>query len=285
MSPRTLPSSLLVLVLALSMTAKSSGDDTQSGAGRETCSDRIRVVEDFSDDRLDPCTWVAMRENWGGKADGVDYNGGVVPENISVSKGKAHLRALGNFYSGAVRGFGSDGQARPHGRRTGAAIVSRQRFLGGRFEARVRIASMPGVCSAMWTFFYDAEPGKPVRNHEIDIEFPGREHIDAAPSFQHVAMTTWTGLQRGQFTTAFRPLRSADEEFHTLRFDWYPPSSISIGRVDFYIDDEMLYSTDENVPSEPAPLWLGVWFPQQWAGTPDFEEAEMVLDWVRIGPL
>ena len=37
-----------------------------------------------------------------------------------------------------------------------------------------------------------------------------------------------------------------------------------------------------NVPSKPAPLWLGAWFPQWWAGEPEFAEGVMEVDWVRI---
>jgi glycosyl hydrolase family 16 len=241
--------------------------------------------EDFSTPVLDACRWAAVEENWGGRLGDEDYNGGVVPANVRVRDGYAELHALGNRYAGTVRGVASDGSLRLHGRRTGAAIVTRQRFLGGRFEARIAIAKELGVCSAMWTFFYEKNADKPARNHEIDIEFPGREDIDAPPSLGHVAFTTWTGLEPGESTTALRALPHPELEFHTFRFDWLPPTASSAGRLDYYVDDELLYSTRENVPSEPAPLWLGVWFPQTWAGTPDFGEAVMRVDWVKVSSL
>ena len=101
----------------------------------------------------------------------------------------------------------------------------------------------------------------------------------------HVAFTTWTGLEDGQSTTAFRSVPAPELDFHTLRFDWLPPMAGSTGRVDFYIDGHLLYTASENVPTEPAPLWLGVWFPQVWAGDPNFTIADMLVDWVRITPL
>jgi beta-glucanase (GH16 family) len=275
----TLQAATLILSVAL------ASDKPVGGSAPEACVDRPILEEDFSNGQLDACSWILVRENWGGKVEDEDYNGGVVPENVSVGDGMVHLRAHGNRYVGDIRGIASDGHARPDGRRTGAAIMTRQRFLGGRFEARVRMITKLGVCSAMWTFFYDNEPGKPVRNHEIDIEFPGREHIDAPPSFQHVALTTWTGLEPGQSRTEFRPLGGDEEQFHTLRFDWQPTTAASSGYVDFYIDGALVYSAHTNIPSEPAPLWLGVWFPKDWAGTPDFGDAEMLVDWVRISPL
>jgi hypothetical protein len=241
--------------------------------------------DDFSTPGLDRCRWSPLEENWGGKRGDEDYNGGVTPANVIVKEGQAHLYALGNFYTGPVRGIGSDGYPRPDGRRAGAVIATRKLFLGGRFEARVAIAAEFGVCSAMWTYFHENLPGEPVRNHEIDIEFPGREHLDAPPSFRHAAFTTWTGLKPGQFTTGFRALPAGDGPFRVLRFDWYPPTSGAGGRIDFYVDGELLYTVTRNVPSEPAPLFLGVWFPQVWAGEPDFDETNMRVDWVRISPL
>jgi beta-glucanase (GH16 family) len=259
-----------------------------AGAIAEDCAttdDDHVFYDDFSMPELDRCRWSAVEENWGGKSGDEDYNGGVTPANVEIVEGEARLSALGNFYTGPVRGTGSDGRPRPNGRRAGAAIMTRQRFLGGRFEARVAIAARFGVCSAMWTYFHESLPGLPERNHEIDIEFPGREHINAPPSFRHVAFTTWTGLVNGQSTTAFRALSGDDADFRILRFDWYPPINGSGGRVDFYMDDQLLYTALENVPSEPAPLWLGVWFPQVWAGQPDFVKAVMRVDWVRIAPV
>jgi beta-glucanase (GH16 family) len=236
--------------------------------------------DDFNAPQVDPCKWKALNEAW----TPADDNGGVIRENVTIRDGLVRLRAFGNLYSGSIRGVSTDGGVRPDGRRTGAAISTNRRFYGGRFEARVRIAGELGVCSAMWTYFHAAEPDEPVLNHEIDIEFPGRENIDAPPSLKHVALTTWTGLQIGQSTTAFRPLKRNVSEFLVLRFDWQPPADGQSGRVDFYIDGERIYTARTNIPSKPAPLLLGVWFPKEWAGNPEFDETDMLIDWVRVSP-
>ena len=282
---REQPWLLIVATGLLLLAGKQPGGASPGSAARLSCVDQPIFEANFSTGDLDRCMWIALRENWGGKLDAEDYNGGVVPENVSVGGGVVHLRALGNNYGGDVRGIGSDKRARPHGRRTGAAISTRQHFLGGRFEARVRIIPKLGVCSAMWTFFLDDQHGKPVRNHEIDIEFPGREHINAPPSLQYVALTTWTGLLPGESSTAFRALSASWEEFQILRFDWQPPTILSMGYVRFYINETLVHQTLDNIPSEPAPLLLGVWFPKSWAGDPDFDQEEMLVDWVRIAPL
>jgi beta-glucanase (GH16 family) len=192
-------------------------------------------------EHLDRCVWIVLRENWGGKSNGDDYNGGVVPENVSLKSGVLHLRALGDRYFGQVRGVGSDKKPRASGRRTGAVISTRKKFLGGTFEARVKIVEQHGVCSAMWTFFLAEEEGKPVRNHEIDIEFPGREKADAPPSFRHVSFTTWTGLNPGESSTAYQALDANVREFLILRFDWQPPTASTLGYVRFYVNGTPLY--------------------------------------------
>jgi beta-glucanase (GH16 family) len=254
---------------------------------RPTCIDQLTLEDHFAGDRLDPCVWVMLRENWGGKshANDDDYNGGVVPENVSVNSGALHLRALGNLYGGQIRGIGSDGKLRSHGQRAGGVISSRQRFLGGTFEARAKIVRRQGVCSAMWTFFLDGQQDKPVRNHEIDIEFPAHASPDAPPSFEHVAFTTWTGLDVGESSSSVHPLNADPGDFLVLRFDWQPPTPSTTGAVRFYVNGTLRHETREHVPSEPAPFLIGVWFPRGWAGEPNFAADEMLVDWVRISPL
>jgi hypothetical protein len=270
-----------LLLLAQGDGAPSAHDEKTTG-----CIDRELVEEHFTTKDLDHCVWIVLRENWGGKSNGDDYNGGVVPENVSLKGGMLHLRALGNRYFGHVRGVASSKKPRSHGRRTGAVISTRKKFLGGTFEARVKIVGQQGVCSAMWTFFLAEEEGKPVRNHEIDIEFPGRERTDAPPSFRFVSFTTWTGLNPGESSTAYRALdANVVGEFLILRFDWQPPASSTPGYVKFYVNGTPLFETSQHVPSEPAPFLIGVWFPRRWAGEPDFNTAEMLVDWIRIRPL
>jgi len=55
----------------------------------------------------------------------------------------------------------------------------------------------------------------------------------------------------------------------------------------------------DNIPSQASRFWLGIWFPAAgykeqiegvyvdrvgWAGDPDFSEATLEIDWVRITP-
>ena len=43
-------------------------------------------------------------------------------------------------------------------------------------------------------------------------------------------------------------------------------------------------TTRTTVPTRAGHFWVGAWFPRGWAGVPDFDTAELIIDWVRIIP-
>ena len=57
-----------------------------------------------------------------------------------------------------------------------------------------------------------------------------------------------------------------------------------IPRVEFYFDDELTYTSYEHIPTNEGRLWIGLWFPNGWAGTPDFETSEFEIEYVKITP-
>ena len=280
---------LLAAPLMLPLAGAGAGVATD-GVGCPEAADAVStrpLFDDFSAPIKSSCDFTIVQKNWGGHTPAGDYSGGVIKTNVAHRDGHLVLTARGNRYDGAIRGYDRDGTIRPDGRRTGAVIMTRQRYLGGRFEARVTIPPDLGVASALWTFFYAEPQGAPIENHEIDIEFPGRADDAAAPSFDYVLLSTWRGVEDGEWTTAFErlPAPLTDGKFHTLRFDWQPPSGSDTGSVAFYIDGRLLKTIRTHVPQKAGNLWLGLWFPRKWAGVPDFATAEMLVDWVRITPL
>lgn len=251
------------------------------------------LYETFDGADLDLERWRVAHRNWGGQVAGeLSYNGGVVPDNFEIREGQGVFHAHGDHYGGPVRGINRDRSPRPDGKRTGAALYSREAFASGRYEVRMKVAPELGVCSAIWTYHYeDPQPGPGEEphplNHEIDIELPGRpapehEHI----SFRRALMVTWVGLSHQEHTTTYADLGAPqdDGQFHTYRFDWHTGGRGVERRVDFYVDDELITTTRTNVPTHAGHFWIGAWFPRNWAGTPDFISTEMVVDWVRITP-
>lgn len=245
--------------------------------------------DDFSGSQLDASKWLIAEKNWGGtiNVDGetVDYNGGVIAENVQVKDGNLILTGYGNKYEGDIRGINRDGSRRADGKRCGAAIATKEYYSSGSYEIRAKIAPELGCCSAMWTFEYEedysVEPFK-ITNHEIDIEFPGRDSNDDF-SLSHALCTTWV-TEEDYKTKSVECGNQADGKFHTYRFDWHTGSDTETPRVEYYFDDVLIYTAYEYIPTNAGRFWLGLWFPKYWAGTPDFNTAAFEIDYAKITP-
>ena len=245
--------------------------------------------EDFTGDSLDTDRWLIAEKNWGGTVtvDGVteDYNGGVIAENVAVRDGVLVLTELGNDYTGELRGINRDKSRRDDGKRCGGAIATRDYFGSGSYEIRARIAPELGCCSAMWTFEYEEKYSGDqlsIVNHEIDIEFPGRDENDDF-SLSHVLCTTWV-TEEDYVTKSVDCGPQADGEFHTYRFDWHTGSDSEVPRVEYYFDGRLTYTSYDYIPTNESRFWLGLWFPKNWAGSPDFDQTDLEVDYVRITP-
>jgi len=255
--------------------------------------------DDFSGDSLDTSKWLIAQKAWGGN------NGGVVPQNVSVSNGTLKLEGHGNYYKGDIAGIN-----RPDGTRTGAAIATREYFSSGTYEVVAKVAPEFGACSAIWTFEYEEYyPGEPEYeaagatgsyyevNHEIDIEMPGRPSSNAEPSFNYALCNTF--VRENTQTTNFTELANAqnDGNWHTYRFDWHTGDKNEIPRVDYFVDGVLVKTCTTNIPTNAGRFWIGIWFPCSadldkdgicetgWAGTANFDTAIFEIDSVKITPL
>ena len=256
--------------------------------------------DDFSGDSLNGDNWLVAEKSWGG------FNGGVVPENVSVSGGTLKLEGHGNLYQGNVAGVNRQLSG---GIRTGAAVATRQYYASGCYEVRARVAPVLGACSAIWTFQYEEHyPGDPVYeasgatgsymtvNHEIDIELPTANGTHPTPSFSCARFNTYTAENRVNSNFHDLPYAVDDGEFHNYRFDWHTGNEEETARVDFYVDDIYICTSTKHVPTNAGRLWLGLWFPcaidsdhdgygdTGWTGTADFDTAVFEIDYVRITP-
>lgn len=245
--------------------------------------------DDFTGSRLDMNKWLIAEKNWGGtvteNGETVDYNGGVVSENVAIWDGHLVLTGLGDLYEGEQKGINRDGSQRSDGKRCGGAIATREYHASGSYEIRAKIAPVLGCCSAMWTFEYEEDySGDDVKitNHEIDIEFPGRND-NGDFSLSHALCTTWI-TEEDYKTKSVNCGDQADGEFHTYRFDWHTGSDTETPRVVYYFDDVLTYTSYDYIPTNESRFWLGLWFPKYWAGTPDFDTTEFVIDYVKITP-
>ncbi|WP_338100379.1 family 16 glycosylhydrolase [Ruminococcus callidus] len=248
--------------------------------------------DDFSSGTLDADKWLVAKKNWGGKVteDGVkvDYNGGVIPQNVSLKDGKLILTGNGNLYEGDLKGINKNGSQRDNGKRTGAAIATKEYYASGSYEVMAKVAPELGACSAIWTFEYeeDWDTGD-ITNHEIDIEMPGRPASEKKnQSYQYALCNTWIGENEGEYKTGYTDIgtNQADGKFHKYRFDWHTGDENEEARVEFHFDDVLTYVSKDYIPTNAGRLWLGLWFPNGWAGTPDFDIASFEIDYVKITP-
>lgn len=283
-----LPKKIISVIAAFA--AVSASVPTISVSSADTPSDIF--FDDFTDGTLDGDKWLAAYKNWGGKVteNGVkrDYNGGVLPQNITLADGRLILTGHGNLYEGDIRGINRDMSKRENGKRTGAAIATKEYFASGSYEVMAKVAPELGACSAIWTFEYeeDWDTGE-ITNHEIDIEMPGRPASEKKnQSFEYALCNTWTGENEGQYKTGYTDIGAdqADGKFHKYRFDWHTGDENEEKRVDFFFDDKLVYTSTKHIPTNAGRLWIGLWFPNAWAGVPDFDTTAFEIDYVKITP-
>ena len=56
-----------------------------------------------------------------------------------------------------------------------------------------------------------------------------------------------------------------DNNYHTYRIDWYNGE-----KVEFYIDNVLVCTIDEYVPTHQMKVWIGVWCPEWSIQTDEF---------------
>ncbi|QDU70470.1 family 16 glycosylhydrolase [Mucisphaera calidilacus] len=247
------------------------------------------IVDGFNGSSINAGIWEVRLAQWGGPG----RNGGVIPENVSIADGIVSIDGNGDLYTGPKRGWNANGYREDHGRRSGGAIRTREPQGPGRFEVRMKPVFEDGVTTAMWTFFYNFNGGD-VINHEIDIELLNRQS-PSPTGFRsdYTTMNTWLGesssqanLQRVSIIDEQGDPAPQDlDEFHTYRFDWFAGEGVTYPRVEFYVDGVHHYTSREFVPTIPGQFTVGLWFPFNWAGQPDFVTRTLEIDRVAITPL
>ena len=229
-----------------------AGTDSSVTAAPSSVSEDGSFFDDFADG-IDPAIWNSVQQKWGAG------NNGVKRDHISyTADGAAVFAAYGDYYKTKSL------------RRSGACLATRKPLGPGSFEVRMKVLPRMGSCTAMWTYYNDG-----TRNHEIDIELPGNTR-----SFRYSLFTNW--LTEQEYASQYVPSPSAynDGKWHTYRFDWHTDPR----RVDYAVDGKTVLSVDHHIPTAAGLFNVGVWFPWEWCGEPDFDTAQMLVDWIRYEP-
>ena len=240
--------------------------------------------------------WYIITRNWGGNADG-GGNRASRADHVQFGSDGLLLFAGGDYHPEINR------------RRSGSAIATRFPLGAGRYEVRMKVHPRLGVCSAMWTFFWDNIDGNSIDNHEIDFEWPGRLNRNGIPApqghptFESYLVTTW--IRENVYRTTFlhhphaaNPAPANDGIWRTFVFEWRTHmvgSHVKGHSVTFYVDGVQVHHEVNDIPFISSNFWLGAWFPARrfqyngiteagWAGTPNFEMDVMKVDYFRFTP-
>jgi hypothetical protein len=178
-----------------------------------------------------------------------------------------------------VRGTSSAGQVLADGRRSAAAVVTRDLFASGTYQVEGRFVAPPGVELAVWVMADDDINGG------IDIAVPGllSGGADAgATSYGVVRMQTRSSRTAG--ASALNQLSLAesldDGQPHILRFDWYTTATPS---VQFWVDDMPRWSTNTHLPDgSTRRMWIVAWLADD--APADFDSAEIRVQNAFITP-
>jgi hypothetical protein len=207
---------------------------------------------------------------------GSTARGGFVRDNVTLQNGTLLLMVRGDQYNGPVRGIDADGSARSDGRRSAAAVVTRDLFASGTYQMQGHLVAPAGVEVALWVMADDDSSGG------IDIAVPGLALDAATPSYAAVRMRSRTSRDANALAlNQFALTDSLDDgRSHILRFDWYTVRSPA---TQFWLDDSPRWTASEHVPSGTARrLWIVAWIPDDVPA--DFETANVRIDNVFITP-
>ncbi len=234
--------------------------------------------EDFATG-VDTTRWEVSTQRWGS---GV----GASPNNVFYSTDAEVVAASGAESGGvlAMRTYG-DYQKDSAKRRQGSLLVTRDTFGPGLFEVRIKVVPRVGQCSAMWTYWNGGgTTAETNRYSEIDIEMPMASDYRKWGGTTYKKFVDWTSVvERGTVTTE-KEDGVNDGQWHVWAFEWRTDDTNGDNAVVWYLDGKKQFEIRDYTPTYTASFWIGNWFPEDlgWVGVPNFEEAYMYLDWVRI---
>ena len=167
---------------------------------------------------------------------GVEGGGSFSPGNIDMSQGLLRMKVT---QDGTTAGS------------VGAEIQLKKAFGYGTYEWTMRAASTSATSGGAGT----AVSGQISSTFQYSGGSPVPTEIDAAEiegqNPNHIEYTTWLNGVRSD--TGAATLANPEAAFHRYKYIWAP------GRIDFYIDDVLQFTTTTNVPSAPAFPLANLW--------------------------
>jgi endo-1,3-1,4-beta-glycanase ExoK len=191
-------------------------------------------TDDFSTGKLDKTKWFIDTGKAPGNITGVN-TGTLSADHVDLLTGMLRLELTQN-----VSG--------PLATSVGAEIRSKQLFGYGTDVWIARAAStsatphdtgsaVSGTVTDVFNFIDNSKT-------EIDFEYQGQ-----TPST--LEMTNYSTVSNNQSSST--PVSGADNSFHEYKFLWSP------AKIDFYVDQNLVSTHTEHIPSAPAAILINLW--------------------------
>ena len=179
----------------------------------------------------------------------------------------------------------------------GAELSGKDQFLYGRFEARMKMVSIPGSVSSMFLYYDDSWMKKEYVWNEIDIEVLGK----GGTMWQSNIITREGDPSiRSNTTSESKPLHEfgfdATQDFHLYAIVWTPEyvaweiDSVEVRRDTLGIErgthadkDQVAFLTEKqslrfNLWASKSTAWVGKFTGDELAAGPQ----EQIIDYVRV---
>jgi len=216
-----------------------------------------------------------------------DFNGTTIDETVwQVATWSEHGGQTGKERCYAKDGFLSMLFINNNGTYLTSAIQTRKEFLYGRWEARLKPSSVPGVLNSFYTIDWDnittTNAGDDGTKQEIDIEFltfafgngKGKVHFAVHAS----------GLESFNTNPDVDLNFDPSADFHIWGFEITPD------HIEWFVDDIQLltykYNEHDVAITAPYQLKLNCWSSSSWINGPPASGIECLylIDWIRFIP-
>jgi hypothetical protein len=210
------------------------------------------------------------------------------PANISWTTNEETVAQAGG--TGGIVSMQVNGDLYPEEdhRREGTCLITKQAFGPGLYEIRFKTVPRLGAVTAFWTYWNGG--GSTLADNaysEIDIEMPMKADYRQWSATVYKKYISAGMMEQGTATIKTEDGNGLnDGEWHTFAFEWRTDSENGDNAVQYYVDGVPSVRIEGYTPEYTATFWMGAWFPDNptWIGSPEFENAFMYIDYVKITP-
>jgi hypothetical protein len=167
-----------------------------------------------------------------------------------------------------------------------SAIQTRDEFLYGKWEARLKPSDVPGILNSMYTIDWnntaDNSSNSNGTKQEIDIEFLTCTFSETSGEV-HFAVHA-EGRESFNLNPDLKLDFNPSDDFHIWGFE------ISTEKIEWFVDEIILhsyvYSENDIAIDAPYQLKLNVWSAEHWINGPPAENTECLylIDWIKFTP-